>query len=125
MNKLLLGLGAYLLWRIFRLEWRLDSTEEATADTVADFDRVMAANIRETAQHMGALYNETYYLGHQIDLLSLDYLHHLKEYGHWDRDKSNIIEAVPYIVGAPDPTALEMEMLEDGLSFETRRLRGL
>lgn len=125
MNKLLIGLGAYLLWRVIKMEWRLDSAEEATADTIADFDRVMAANIKETAQHMGCLYNENHYLGHQIDLLRLDYLHHLKEAGHWDTDNSKIIQLEPYIVGEPDPTALEMEMKEDGLCFETRRLRGL
>lgn len=125
MNKLLLGLGALLLWKIFKLEEQVKSSEAAVTDIMMDMDNNLAANIKETAHHIGLLYNENHYLGHQIDLLSLDYLHHLKEAGHWDIDQSKIIQLEPYVVGAPDPTALEVEMKEDGLAFETRRLRGL
>lgn len=125
MNKLLILLGAWLFWRILKLEWRLESAEEATSDILADFDETISAHITETAQHMGALYNETHFLGHQVDLVSLDYLHHLSEAGHWDMDKSKIIQLEPYIVGAPSPTALEMDMKEAGLEFETRRIKGL
>lgn len=124
MNKILLGLGAYLMWRILKLEWRLDSAEEATSDILADFDDTISTHIKETGAHMGSLYNETHYLGHQIDLISLDYLHHLKEAGHWDLNESKIVQLEPYIKGQPDPTDLEVEMKEF-MDFETRRPRGL
>lgn len=125
MNKLLLGVGAYLLWRILKLEWRVESSEEATADILADFDDTISKHISETAQHMGMLYNENHFLGHQVDLISLDYLNHLAEYKHLDGMTERPVTGQPYIVGAPDPTSLEFEMKEDGLAFETRRLKGV
>lgn len=125
MNKLLLGLGALLLWKIFKLEEQVKSSEAAVTDIMMDMDNSLAANIQETAHHIGLLYNENHYLGHQIDLLSLDYLHHLSESGHWDIDNSKIIQLQPYVVGTPSPTELEIEMRSTGLEFETRRIKGL
>lgn len=124
MNKLLLGLGALLLWKIFKLEEQVKSSEAAVTDIMMDMDNSLAANIQETAHHIGNLYNESHYLGHQVDLISLDYLHHLKEVGHWDLNESKIIQLEPYIKGQPDPTDLEVEMKEF-MEFETRRPRGL
>lgn len=123
MNKLLLGLGAILLWKIFKLEEQVKSSEAAVIDIIQDFDETLSANIAETAACIGDLYQDTHMLQHQHELMSLDYLKHLQLYSHWDPIKKDIVQAEPYVVGAPDCDELEMEMMKS-LKFETRRVKG-
>lgn len=123
MNNWIFGLGALLLWKIFKLEQQVRSSEAAVIDIIQDFDQTLSANIAETADCIGDLFEDTHMLQHQHELMSLDYLKHLQLYSHWDPTKKDIVQAEPYVVGAPDADELEMEMMKS-LQFETRRIKG-
>lgn len=122
MNKLLIGLGAYLAYRVFQY---VKTTEAAVADMLLDIDQTVSANVQDVGEHIGSLYTRVHILEHQNDMLTLDYLKHLQLYGHYDYEKKDMVQAPPYIDQSPDPDAMEMAMIDEGLSFSTKRQKGL
>ena len=124
MNKLLMCLGAFLLWKLFSLDQQIQSSEAAVLDIMQDVDDTVSKNISDTAAHMANLYAENTYLCRQLDLLTLDYLNHLSEYKHLDAMTDRPVVSEPYILDSITPTALEISLRKQGIKFKTRRPKG-
>jgi hypothetical protein len=76
--------------------------------------------MKETAINSG----EIHHMWESLDLLTLDYLRHLEDYGHID-DSGKPTKARPYLTECPSPDDMEFHMRSHGMDFETSRVKGL
>lgn len=121
LNHFLLFLAGFFFFKVLDLQARVEASEESSADSLADYGQILSNIDLREAETAG----EVHFLQHQIDLLTLEYLSHLKRYDHINKDSGRPITAGPYLVDLPDADEFEMYLKDSGLEFHTARLEGL